>query len=305
MENSIDYKVAYLLLVHKQPAMVRRLIERLEFAGSRFWIQVDARADITVFTRELSGLKNVTFVQKRCNGDWGWFSFAEGNIEGIRAVQESGYPFDHLVILSGQDYPLCSNHDLIKKLSDNKTSSFIHYVKITGDNNAHLTERVSKYHIKLPLKKKIVYPYDSDQLSKKLINQVLGMTGAYPLPRVIPGSRDLYFGSNWIRLSNKATQYLLKVIDQEPEYVDFFKTTLLAEEHFFHTILLNAPEIDRGPIINTNLTFSHWKRAPELYPIPLKMSDIDDLLSSGDLLARKFDAAVTPEILDYLDRKFA
>jgi hypothetical protein len=305
MENLYDYKVAYLLMVHKSPCLVRRLIERLQFNGSAFWVQVDANADIAEFTRELSGLKDVSFVKNRCKGDWGWFPFVQANIEGIRAIQESGYQYHHLVILSGQDYLLCNNNDLIQKLADNKTTSFIHYAKISGDNNPHLTERVSKFHIKLPRKKKIVYPYKSDKLSKKLINKVISLSGAYPLPRIIPGDRDLYFGSNWLRLSKKAVDYTLQIIDNEPEYVNFFRSTLLAEEHFFHTILLNADESDRGAIINSNFTFCHWKRAPELYPVPLGMSDLDHLLTSGDLLARKFDNTVSSEILDYLDNKFA
>jgi hypothetical protein len=305
MENSSNYKVAYLIMVHKQPKMVRRLIERLQFAGSYFWIQVDAKTNIADFSDELSGLKNVFFVEKRCNGDWGWFPFLQANIEGIKAISESGFDYDHLVILSGQDYLLCSNSDLVKRLSENKTSSFIHHTKITADSNAHLTDRVSKYHLKLPGRKKIVFPYTSGQLSKRLINFTLRTTGAYPLPRIIPGNRALYFGSNWLRFSNKAVNYLLKVIENEPEYVHFFKTTMLAEEHFFHTILLNAEEKDRGPIINTNFTFCHWKRAPELYPVPLGMNDLAHLLSSGDLLARKFDYTFDTEILDYLDKKFS
>jgi hypothetical protein len=305
MENIDNYKVAYLLMVHKQPGLVRRLIERLQFGGCAFWVQVDAKTDINSFIKELADFKNVFFVKNRCNGDWGWFPFVQGNIEGIRAIHESGYSYDHLVILSGQDYLLCSNNDFIKKLSGNRESSFIHYTKINEDNNPHLRERVSKYHIKLPRKKKIVYPYTSASFQKKLINKALSISGVYPLPRVIPGNRDLYFGSNWIRFSKKAVDYTLKVIDNEPDYVEFFKSTLLAEEHFFHTILLNADEADRGPIINTNLTFCHWKRAPELYPVPLGMSDLDLLLSSGDMLARKFDITSDTTILDYLDKKFA
>lgn len=300
-----EYKVAYLIMVHKQPTLVRRLIERLQFKGSRFWIQVDAKADINLFTKELAGLQDVSFINNRCNGDWGWFPFLQGNIEGIKQIQESGYLYDHLVILSGQDYLLCNNSDLINRLSENKSASFIHYTKISENNNYHLTDRVSKYHIKLPLKKKIVYPYSSPSLSKTIINKVLAATGSYPLPRTIPGNRDLFFGSNWVRFSRKAVDYILKVLQDEPEYVNFFKSTLLAEEHFFQTILMNATEEETGPIINSNFTFCHWKRAPELYPVPLGMSDLELLLSSRDLLARKFDITTSTEILNYLDQKFS
>jgi hypothetical protein len=305
MHNVENYRVAYLLMVHKFPKQVRRLVERLNFPGSVFWIQVDAKSDIECFVREMSGLPNVNFVRNRCNGDWGWFPFVQANIEGIRAIDGSGYDYDHLVILSGQDYLLCSNNDLVKLLSENRTSSFVHYTRVTDQSNGHLMERVSKYHIRLPKTKKIVYPYTENQVGKQAINFVLRTSGKFPLPRTIPGERALYFGSNWLRFTKKAVSFILNIIEAEPAYTAFFKSTFLAEEHFFHTLLLNATEEERGPINNTNFTFCHWKRAPELYPVPLGMNDLDLILNSGDLLARKFDQNFDQEIFDYLDRKFA
>jgi len=300
-----NYKVAYLLMVHKYPQQVRRLIKRLHFEGSAFWVQVDAKTDISAYRKELGDLPNVFFVSKRYNGDWGWFPFVQANIEGILAIDKSGYNYDHIVILSGQDYLLCKNSQLIDLLSANRNSSFIHYTKITEDANGHLSDRVTKYHIKLPGKKKITYPYSSNELTKKIINRLLASTGRYPLPRIIPGNRDLYFGSNWMRLARKAVKYVLRCIEQEPAYLEYFKSTQLAEEHFFHTLLLNADEEQRGHIINTNFTFCHWKRAPELYPVPLGLSDLDHILASGDLLARKFDHTYDVAIMDSLDQKFA
>jgi hypothetical protein len=305
MRSAEDYKVAYLLMVHKYPKQVRRLIERLRFPGGEFWVQVDAKSDLESFRRELSGIPAVHFVEKRCNGDWGWFPFVQANIEGIKAIATSGYEFDHLVILSGQDYLLCRNQDLIFLLSENRESSFVPHSRVTDQANAHLQERVSKYHMPLPGKKKIVYPYTVDQIGKRTINYILRLSNKYPLPRTIPGNRAFYFGSNWLRFSQKAVRFILHELAVEPAYIEFFRSAFLSEEHFFHTLLLNATEEDRGPIINSNFTFCHWKRAPELYPVPLGMVDLDLILNSGDLIARKFDENFDSEILDYLDRQFA
>jgi hypothetical protein len=117
--------VAYFLMVHKHPKQVRRLIERSNFPGSVFWVHVDAKSDMESFAREMSGCLNVHFVVNRCNGDWGWFPFVQANIEGIRAIEASGFDYDHLVILSGQDYLLCDNADLVQRLRENHTSSFV------------------------------------------------------------------------------------------------------------------------------------------------------------------------------------
>jgi hypothetical protein len=297
-----NYRVAYLLLVHKNPAQVRRLIERLQSKEATFWIQVDIKSDISIFEKEFQGIHNVHFVGERRDGAWGSFSFLELTIEGIKWVAQHSTGYDHIVLLSGQDYPLCSERNIVNHLKEHKEASFIHYMEVTATCNPHVMERFSKYHIRIPMNKKIIYPYDSPNLNKKLINLLLQTTGKFPLPRVLPGARKLYFGSNWVRLSKKAVDFTIQTLHNEPEILSFFKYTTLSEEHLIQTLLLNADEAQTGPIINTNFTFCHWKRAPERYTIPLEMSDLDLILSSGDLLARKFDQDHDAEILHYLDQ---
>ncbi|PWJ60462.1 core-2/I-Branching enzyme [Dyadobacter jejuensis] len=298
----INYRVAYLLMVHKNSKQVRRLIERLDAKQAQFWIQVDLKVDLATFQRELEHMPQVHFVQNRKSGAWGRFGFVEGNLEGIRSIARSGYAYDHLVILSGQDYLLSSNEAILTLLAGNPLASFMHYTPVADTPDAHVAERMRKYHIYVPFNKKVVYPYDSPTPVKKLLNGALALSGQFPLPRTLPGERPIFFGSNWVRLSKKAVNYLLDTLEREPELIRFFRYTTLAEEHIFQTILLSGSEADRGEIINTNFTFCHWKRAPELYTVPLGMSDLDLILGSGDLLARKFDMSHNVELMDYLDR---
>jgi hypothetical protein len=307
MNSEDSYRIAYLLMVHKLPVQLRRLIERLSFTGAAFWIHVDAKSNIEIFSKELAGLSNVHFLKERYRGDWGWFPFVEANIAGIHAIAESQFEYDHLCILSGQDYLLCANNSLITKLRDNKLVSFVQSTKIYATDVAHrgIADRVTKYHIKLNGNKKIVYPYTENTVTKRMINWIVGSMDKYPLPRIIPGDRELYFGSNWLRLSKSAVTYIRKCLREEPNYTNYFRSTFLSEEHFFHTLLLNATEEERGPITNSNFTFCHWKRVPELYKIPLGMSDLDSLLRSNDLLGRKFDQTHDCRILDFLDKNFA
>lgn len=304
MSDNGGHQVAYLLMVHKNPRQVRRLVDRLNYKTCAFWVHVDVKQDIHPFRRELEQLPNVFFVENRKDCSWGRFSFTEANIEGIKAIHQSGYLYDHLVILSGQDYPLCSNDLWLATLSANKGASLVHFQQVTDHVNPHTRERVLKYHIPFPGNKMIIYPYSSGHVTKRAINLLLRASRKYPLPRILPRNRDLYFGSNWIRLAPKAVSYFLETLEAEPEICRFFSTTSLSEEHLFHTILLSGTETERGKIINNNFTFCHWKRDPSLYTIPLNMSDVDLLFSSNDLMARKFDETYDVEILNYLDKNF-
>lgn len=302
MSSRNDYTVTYLIVAHKYPRQLRRLVEKLSSPESNFWIQIDSHTDITPFLKELAGLPQVNFVTQRVHPRWGHYNFVRSFLLGIEEIHSQGHSYDHLVFLSGQDYPLVSTATLIDFLSSHRDQSFVHFTPMQEEEHAHLWDRIAKYHLYLPNNKAIIYPYEKSGFSKQILNKALHLTGKFPLPRVLPHQMKPYFGSNWVRLQPKAVAYLLAFVQRTPEIETFFKYTLLSDEHFFQTILLNATDAERGKITNTNFTFSHWKRPAELYSTPLNKSDWENLLASGDLLARKFDESSDPEILDWLDR---
>jgi hypothetical protein len=55
----------------------------------------------------------------------------------------------------------------------------------------------------------------------------------------------------------------------------------------------------RETVENENLRYIDWSREPA--PAVLGRSDLDAMLASGKLFARKFDASVDPDVLDLLD----
>ncbi|WP_234736905.1 beta-1,6-N-acetylglucosaminyltransferase [Tellurirhabdus bombi] len=293
-------RLVYLLLVHTLPQQCRRLIERLQSSASTFWVHVDAKSDQSVFCRELQGLP-VRFVQKRYHAQWGRYTFVEAKLAGIQEIIDSQQLFDQLIILSGQDYPLVSSEAISTHFSAYPNCSFVHHVPIT-QLEANMHDRVSKYHFYLPLNRAIIYPYDNGGWLKKRINAAIRLSGQFPLPRPALLGYPFYFGSNWVRLSWKATNYLLKKVASFPEIATFFRRTLVSDEFFFQTLLLNASEEERGIIINSNCTFTHWNRPPEAYQTPLSMNDLESSLTSQCLFARKFNELYDKKLLTWLDQ---
>ncbi len=45
----------------------------------------------------------------------------------------------------------------------------------------------------------------------------------------------LYKGSNWITLTDKAVTFILDYLEANPDYTKTFKSSLCADEIFFHT----------------------------------------------------------------------
>ncbi|HEU5047887.1 MAG TPA: hypothetical protein VFT64_08605, partial [Rickettsiales bacterium] len=66
--------IAYLILAHYQPELLRRLVLRLKSPWARFFIHIDAKSDIAPFLSALEGISRVTLVSQRIPVYWGGWS---------------------------------------------------------------------------------------------------------------------------------------------------------------------------------------------------------------------------------------
>jgi hypothetical protein len=70
-------------------------------------------------------------------------------------------------------------------------------------------------------------------------------------------------------------------------------------ESFFHTVLLNTPDLSASL---DNRRYIVWAR-DAAHPKLLQLEDLDGMLASGQHFARKFDLEVDSTVLDELDRR--
>ena len=73
------------------------------------------------------------------------------------------------------------------------------------------------------------------------------------------------------------------------DYVRFFNV-LIPDELFFQTLIMNSTL--RDSVVNDNLRYLDWSREPA--PAVLGVGDVDRMLGSDKLFARKFDETVDP-----------
>jgi hypothetical protein len=74
---------------------------------------------------------------------------------------------------------------------------------------------------------------------------------------------------------------------------------VLPDELFFQSILLGTGFADRHEVVNDSLRFMRWPDG-ESHPRILTMDDLPAMVTSRDLFARKFDAAVDRNVLAQL-----
>jgi hypothetical protein len=120
----------------------------------------------------------------------------------------------------------------------------------------------------------------------------------YRALRVPFDQRPCWVGSEWSALSRKAVQSIVRVVRDEPALVGHYRRTLLPDESFFQTILLNEPGLR---LCRDSLHYIRWSGPDSPHPDVLGFGDLAAARASGKYLARKFDETANPGVLDALD----
>ena len=193
----------------------------------------------------------------------------------------------HYVLLSGVDYPIKNNEFILDFFEKNDQHEFIDYTFMGPGGREATAFRYERF----------FYPQIKQhrlQLIKRILDKV-----RYALPkRKIPAGLVPYIGATWWNLSGKMVEYILGYTNQNSAVMKFYKYTLLADEMFFQTLILNSQFKER--VLNENLRLIDWEGQTS-HPNIITMKYLEGLKQSPALFARKFDPDIDVEILDVLD----
>jgi hypothetical protein len=258
---------AAVILAHRSPAQVERLVDRL---GCPCWVHYDAKA-ATSERRRLERSPHLELVPNPVDVAWGHWSIVSAILKGLAAVQ--GDP-DHVLVLSGQTYPIKPRHVVADRLG--RSVSFLECEPL---------------------------PYPSwagggfDRIERPWLRLPRFMPGPAMVP--IPIRRRLpevqfFGGSAWFVLHRDARQVLLDEA-RRGDLSRLFRRAKLPDELFVHTVLANSPVSEQ--LVNDDLHFIKWVEGPN--PTLIGEQDWENLVRSDALFARKFE----PEerVLDRID----
>lgn len=283
---------AYIILAHKLPDQLYRLVERLDDNLSVFFIHVDVKADLLKFNR-LSDFGDKVQLIKREDIEWAGINIIKAEINGLQAIKDSNRNFDRIILLSGQDYPIKSN-DLINDFF--KTSPYSIFFEHWPMPNHKIWEgggmyRFNKYFLGMGKYQK---------LGAKALN-FLAIIFPF-LRRKLPYNLLPYAGWMWWTLDMYSLNYILEFIKNHPKYMRYHRHTFAVDEVFIHTILLNSKD-ERllGSISNNYLRYLFWPDFAGSHPKLLKKEHLQDIKASDALYARKFDINKEAEILNLID----
>ena len=252
--------LAYIITVHKNPVQLARLIERLNTDGASFWVHVDQRTDRQTYASMVDGVRhlpNVWFLKKRFKCHYmTLFSAVQAVIQGIDELLQRGIPFDYLIYLTGQDYPIKTNAQIEAVLERANGASYLSYLPLpyegthpAGGRIIQNASRIDCWHlhlfgryVRLPLRKR--------SLVARVVNLFVLKKRRFPV------GFKAYGGWAYWCLARQHVEYVHNFVNLHPAFVRFFRFVKSADEICFQTILLNSPF--RHEIINDDLRCEDW-----------------------------------------------
>lgn len=274
--------VAYVVLAHTNAGQVARLVRRLAGDESAVFVHLDRAAGRSFaerFADAIGGAPNVFPVRRR-KVHWGHFSVVQATLDCLAAIDAHGFDPAQTLLLSGQDYPIKPVAEIAETLGSKPDLAFVRHWSVPSwrwDSEGGGRLRFERVHFHVPGR---------------------GMVRS-PLRRSLPGGWTPFGGFYLCSLGRAHRRFVLGLMDEHPERVRYFRRTLVPDELFFPTVLLNSPL--RATVVNDHLRFMRWSggSSPEL----LGVEFLPELAESPALFARKFDDHADAEVLDRIDRE--
>ena len=294
--------MSYLVLAHRQPALLARLVARLWHPDDEIVVHVDRKVAQEPFRAALADLPgNVALAHERFVCHWGGTGVLHATVSSMRAFAARPGP-THLVVMTGQDYPIKPLATLRALLAGDPDATYLSWS--AGDPGSSRTDPgESRRWVwggeldRLVRRHYLVLPPWSALTTRRFVS--------LPQPYVpfigtkqIPAGLTPYHGGAYFSMARAAVECCLEVLDARPRLLPWFSRVLAPDEFVFQMLLLNSALADT--VVNDDLYFIRWKG---WHPEVLTDRDLPALLASPALLARKCDATQSASLLDALDAR--
>jgi len=271
--------IVYYVMTHKNERQIKRLVAHLQSSANSFvLIHHDAkRAPLA-----LSPGNDLHVLNDPAEVRWGHISVVRAMWRGIEWLEKERFPFDWMIFLSGQDYPIRPLNQIEAELQHTKHDGFVHHEIIHEDSALHERD----FHA---------------LCMQRYFLRRLKIPGMRPrhFKRRHPYSAGMkcFAGSQWLNLSHRAVELIWSRRTRVTALMQYLSKASCPSETVFHTVLMNDSNLE---IQNSDKRFIVWRDEAD-NPETLGLEQLDGILSSDAWFARKVDDTVSSELLDRLD----
>ena len=277
-------RIACIIMAHKEPLQVQRLIKKFEPFPIDFYIHLDKKIPFGPF-EFLTNLSQVHFIKNRIRVRWASYSFLNAVLQSVKEVTQTGIAYDFITVMSGQDYPIKPVESLLGQLEKNKGRNYVCFETGTEWWD-HAISRVNRYHF-------TNFDFRGRYRIQFFLNAFLP-TRKFPLPyKLYGGPRAMC-----MTITPECAAYLVDFIEKDKKLRRFIRFTWGPDEFVIPTLVMNSPFKDS--VINDNFYYIDWS-AGGSNPKILRVEDYNKLMATDKFMARKFDIKVDSAILDKID----
>ncbi|WP_167505967.1 beta-1,6-N-acetylglucosaminyltransferase [Desulfosediminicola flagellatus] len=270
-------KVAFVLLAHEEPDLLRPLITSLLAAGANVFAHhdVNGTGDLEKSFEKwgIADLGGNLFIAPKVQVRWGEWSIIEATLNCLDLARKQNDDSDFYMLISGSCMPVKPIALLAKHLEANP------YDHIEAVNA--LEHRWVKDGIQEPRWEK--YHFFNWRYNQSLFDLSLKLQSKIGIKRKLPLNHIAHMGSQWWCLRRGTIHKILSLIDDNSNLCRFFKKTWVPDELFFQTLVANL--IAKNEIVSrplTRYTFNSWG-IPRVY----YDDDYPELLAENKFFVRK------------------
>jgi hypothetical protein len=289
--------IAHLILAHTNGEQVKRLIRRLA-NFSDVYIHVDAKADISEFIVKDKMPHDVVYIEPRLHCWWGGASAISAEMSMLRSSIKKHY--DRYVFLSGLDYPIKPDNEIIRFFEAHKDVEFIRACCISDSNDYRFYRRCKQ-----------IWFFDHINMAKRIWHR-FNMISKIPFRSGLihdgENTNKAYWGSAYWAFTNPCAEYVMDFYDSHQKFNKWFKHSCTVDELYFHTIvhnsefskrtLMGGPEPEhRGLVYWRNLHYFDYGNEIRVFD----ENDFEMLSKLDELYVRKVSGEPLSRLLDAMN----
>lgn len=291
----IEKKIAFLIMVHNDPAQLKKLIYALDYPYFDIFVHVDAKVDISQFKFENYRLdySKLVVLDNRIKVYWADFSIVQATVN-MYETASSYYDYIRYVTLSGNDYPLQENETIYRILS-NMNVEFI---------MGSPTEKPEKVRY---------YFFEKTGLPGKVMTRVFRWLhiSRNKGPFVIDGKQyTIYFAPQWHALTGECVKYILEIFYHHKSIIEqYFKYSFAPDELLIPTLLFNNEKFKKRTLRSEFPKGTHYNDMTAIHFIDYEPivqvfteKDAEKLLSSGKSFARKLKNKSSDKLVEIINK---
>ncbi|MBR2740741.1 MAG: glycosyl transferase [Oscillospiraceae bacterium] len=281
-------KHAFLVIAHSQFEILGKLMSLLDDYRCDFYIHIDkkSKSDPREYLESIVKESKVRFID-RISVNWGGYSIVECTLNLLESALPSVYDYYHL--LSGVDLPIKTKDEILEYFDKHNDTQFVSFERPIVQEK--YVDRL-RYHS--------FFQDTGSSFLQGIDRCIRQFERIIKYDRLRKANLQVQFGSNWFSITHDFADWTVK---QKQLINQVFRNTRCSDELFIQTMLINSPylpQVEEHAFQNdcrANLRLIDWKRGR---PYVFHKSDLEELLNSPCLFARKFDMETDPDICEAL-----